>query len=129
MRIFVIIALACGLLFAGFKILQYIKFDTTISVSIAKGPLKGVNFKLTDYKVSIHDLTSKNEFWSSPLGQSIFQQLSTSLQTLIIAGSEYVTIEVDVNYWGLMRQRFSIENVSKNYKLGIITTDPKINTQ
>jgi len=120
MRIGVVILGACVLLFGGFKILQNMKFDAAVSVSVAKGPFKGVNFKLIDYKVSMNDLKYKNEFWNSPLGKSIFHQLSTTLQTMIIAGSEYVTVEIDVNYWGLMKQHYSIKESGAKFEFGVM---------
>ena len=111
MRIIMIFIFICGLLFGGFIILQNIKFDANVSITVVKGPFKGINFKLMDYKVSMNDMNSQHEFWESQLGKSIFDQLSSTLQTLITASSQYVDVEVDVNYLGLFKKHYSVKEI------------------
>ena len=108
MRIFIITFISLVVLFCGFKFLQTIKFDAAVSISVAKGPFKGINFKLMDYKISMNDLNYKHEFWDSDLGKAVFEQLSSTMQTIVKAGSEYVSVEVDVNYFGMFKRHYSI---------------------
>ena len=111
MRIIMILIFVCGLLFAGYKIAQTIKFDAAISITVVKGPFKGINFKLMDYKVSMNDMNYQQDFWDSKLGKAIFNQLSTTLQTVIKAGAEYVDVEVDVNYAGMFKKHYSVKEI------------------
>jgi|SRR3989339_1068498 len=102
--------IVCGLFFIGHKILQMIKFDTAISITVVKGPFKGINFKLMDYKVSMNDLNYQQDFWDSLLGKAIFNQLSSTLQTVVKAGSEYINIEFDMNFFGIWHRHYDIHN-------------------
>ena len=111
MRIIIILIFVCGLLFGGFKILQNMKFDAAVSITVAKGPFKGMNFKLMDYKVSMNDLNYRHEFWESELGKSIFNKLSTTLQTLVNAGAEYIDLEIDINYLGFFKKHYSVKEI------------------
>lgn len=116
MKISIIFLLVSGVAYAGFKILQMIKFNTVVSLTVAKGPFKGVNFKLMDYQVSINDLQYQQDFWDSPLGQSIFNQLSSTLQTVVRAGSHYVNIEFDMNFLGLWHKHYDIHDAVRSSK-------------
>ena len=111
MRIIIILIFVCGLLFGGFKILQNMKFDASVSVTVAKGPFKGINFKLMDYKVSMNDMNDQQDFWDSKLGKAIFNQLSSTLQTVVTAGAEYVDVEIDVNYLGFFKKHYSVKEI------------------
>ena len=91
------------------------KFDTAVSVSVAKGPFKGLSLKILDYKVSYNDLHIKNEFWESKLGKAIFRQLSTTLQTMIIASKRYVDVQFDVNYLGLIRRHYKVIEIDGKF--------------
>lgn len=106
----IIVVIVCGLVFAGFKILQMIKFDTAISITVAKGPFKGVNFKLMNYQVSINDLNYQQDFWDSKLGKAIFDQLSSTLQTVVKAGSHYMSVEFDMNFLGIWHRHYDIND-------------------
>jgi len=119
MRIIIGILIACGIIFAGYQIVCRIKFDTTVSITVVKGPFKGVNFKLMDYKVSLYDINHtrkhddtsyKHEFWDSELGKLIFNQLSSTLQTAVKTGVQYINVEFDVNYFGLLKKHYNIQN-------------------
>ena len=110
MRLLVVILVAGGLLLIGFKIFQAIQFDTAISISVAKGPFKGVSFKLMNYKVSMNDLNYQQDFWDSKLGKAIFEQLSSTLQTVVKAGSHYINVEFDMNLWGLWQRHYDIHD-------------------
>lgn len=111
MRILFIIVAVCGLLFAGFKISQALKFDTAVSLTVVKGPFKGVNFKLMNYKISMNDLNIQQDFWDSPLGKAIFNQLSSTLQTVVKAGSQYIDLEFDMNILGLLHKHYTLQDI------------------
>jgi hypothetical protein len=115
MRSWIIFIISCGLLFLGFKSFQAIKFDTAVSVSVAKGPFKGLSLKLVDYKVSYNDLHVKNELWESKLGKAIFRQLSLGLQTTILVSKRYVDVRFDVNYLGLIRRHYQVIEIDGKF--------------
>lgn len=113
MRVWIICIISCGLLFTGFTYLKTIKFDTAVSVSVIKGPLKGLTLKLIDFKVSYNDLKVNDEFWESKLGRALFRQLSLGLQAAVIASKRYVDVCFDVNYLGLLSRRYKVIEVNK----------------
>ena len=115
MRIWIICLLACGLLYGGFIWFKTIKFDTAVSVTVTKGPFNGLSLKLVDYKVSYNDLHVKNEFWESRLGRAIFNKLSSTLQTLVIASKRYVDVQFEVNYLGLLRRHYRVVEVNGEF--------------
>jgi len=111
MRKSIIFLIVLGLFFTGLKIIQAIKFETVVWVSVFKGPFKGLTFKAVHYKISYNDLQFKNDFWNSDIGEELFKQLSTTLQTLIKAAHKYVSVELDTNYLGLMNIHHKITEV------------------
>ncbi|MBV8661068.1 MAG: hypothetical protein JO129_02905 [Candidatus Dependentiae bacterium] len=115
MRIWIIFLLTCGLLYGAVTWFKTIKFDTAVSVTVTKGPFKGLSFKLVDYKVSYNDLHVKNEFWESKLGKAIFRKLSSTLQTLVIASKKYVDVQFEVNYLGLLRRHYRVIEVNGEF--------------
>jgi len=115
MRVWIIFIVSCSLLFLGFKFLETIEFDTSVSVSVAKGPFKGLHVKLIDYKVSYNDLHVKKDFWESKLGRAIFNQLSMTLQTLVVASKKYVDVRFDVNYLGLIRRQYKVMEIDGEF--------------
>jgi MFS superfamily sulfate permease-like transporter len=117
MRILITVLIACGLLFALFHILKSIKFDTVISISVCKGPLKGLSMKLIDYKVSYNDLQVKHKFWDSSLGKNLFYKLSTTLQALVLASKNYVVISFDVNYIGFLRRHYQVVEIDGQFDI------------
>jgi len=120
MRIWMILTIAIGLLFGAFKLLETVKFDTAIAVSVVKGPFKGLSFKLIDYKVSMNDLKSmEHNFWKSRVGRNVFDELSTTLQTVILAAQHYVSVDLHVNYFGLLQRSYRITSLES--RLGILT--------
>jgi hypothetical protein len=106
----IIAVIVCGLVFGGFKIIQIMKFDTAVSITVAKGPFKGVNFKLMNYQVSVNDLNYQQDFWDSTLGKAIFNQLSSTLQTVVKAGSAYINVEFDMNFFGIWHRHYDIHD-------------------
>jgi len=108
MRAWIVCIISCGLLFLAVQYCKTIKFDTTVSVFVTKGPFKGVSLKLLDYKVSYNDLQVKNEFWDSGLGKTLFRALSLKLQAIVIASKRYVDVRFDVNYLGLLRRHYQV---------------------
>lgn len=117
MRILIVFVISCGLLFLGFKFLETVQFDTAVSVSVSKGPFKGLSLKLIDYKASYSDFQVKNGFWESKLGKSVFYKLSTTLQTLVLASKQYVDVRFDVNYFGLIRRHYKVVEVDGQFDL------------
>ena len=117
MRTWIIILFACGLLYGGFIYFKTMKFDTAVSVCVAKGRLKGLSFKLINYQVSYNDLHVKDDFWDSPLGKSIFYKLSTGLQAIVLAGKKYVDVQFEVNYLGLLRRHYRVIEVNGQFDL------------
>lgn len=115
MRVWIMFIISCGLLFLGVTYFKTIKFDTAVSISVAKGPLKGLSLKLLDYKVSYNDLHVQNEFWESQLGKSIFRELSLRLQAAIIASKRYVDVRFDVNYCGLLRRHYKVMEIDGEF--------------
>ena len=115
MRAWIICIISCGLLFLGLQYFKTVQFDTAVSVSVIKGPFKGVTLKLLDYKVSYNDLHAKNEFWESPLGKALFRALSLKLQAIVIASKRYVDVRFDVNYLGLLRRQYKVIEVHGNF--------------
>lgn len=108
MRIWVILVITVGFLFSAFKLLQTVKFDTVVQISVKQGLLKGLSIKLLDYKVSYNDLQIERDFWDSKLGKAIFKQLSLQLQAAVIATKKYVDVEFCVNYAGLLRRHYKV---------------------
>ncbi len=119
MRFWIIFIISCGFMVAGFKVLQTLKFETAVSVSVSKGPFRGLSLKLIDYKVSYNDMHVKNKFWESPVGKAIFNQLSTSLQTVVLASKKYVDVLFEVNYAGLIRRHYKV--VETDGQFGLIS--------
>ncbi len=117
MRIWIILLLSCGLLYGCFTYLKTIKFDTAVSVCVAKGRLQGLSLKLINYKVSYNDLQVKDDFWDSPLGKSIFYKLSTALQAIVLAGKKYVDVQFEVNYFGLLRRHYQVIEINGQFDL------------
>lgn len=117
MRIWIIFMISCGILFFGFKFLETVKFDTAVSISVCKGPFKDLSLKLIDYKVSYHDMHVKNDFWESKLGKTLFNKLSTTLQTLVLASKKYVDVQFEVNYFGLIRRHYKVVEVDGFFDL------------
>lgn len=117
MRFWVIAVLSCGLLYMGYKYLEAVKFDTTVSVSVSKGPFKGLSLKLIDYQVSYSDLHVKNDFWESKPGKALFNKLSTTLQTLVLASKQYVDVQFDVNYLGIIRRHYKVIQIDGEFDL------------
>lgn len=113
----IVLLFACGLLYGGFVYVKTIKFDTAVSVCVAKGRLKGLSLKLINYQVSYNDLQVKDDFWDSPLGQSIFYKLSTALQAIILAGKKYVDVQCEVNYFGLLRRHYKVIEINGQFDL------------
>jgi len=120
MRLWLISILTIGLLWAGFELCKMMKFDTAVSILVVKGPFKGLSFKLVDYKVSYNDLQVKNKFWQSPLGKSIFNELSTTLQTLVLASKKYVDVQFEVNYYGLLRRHYKVVEDQGHFDVVVI---------
>lgn len=108
MRLWIVILITLALLFACLKVLQTIKFDATVQISVKKGLLKGLSMKLLDYKISYNDLQVKHSFWESKLGKIIFNQLSFQLQAAVIASKKYVDVEFYINYFGLLRRHYKV---------------------
>ena len=117
MRAWIIFIISCGLLFVGFKFLETVKFDTAVSVLVRKGPFRGLSLKLIDYRVSYNDMQTKNEFWESPLGKALFNQLSATLQTVVLASKKYVDVQFEVNYLGLLRRHYKVIEVEGQFDL------------
>ena len=117
MRVWIVFIISCGLLFLGLKFLETVKFDTAVSVSVSKGPFKGLSLKLIDYQVSYHDLHVKNDFWESRIGKTLFNKLSTTLQTVVLASKKYVDVQFDVNYLGLIRRHYKVIEVDGEFDL------------
>ncbi len=115
MRAWIITIISCGLLFLGSTYFRTIKFDTAVSISVMKGPFKGLNFKLLDYQVSYNDLHVKNEFWESQLGRAIFRELSFALQAAVKASKHYVDVQFDVNYCGLLRRHYKVIEIDGTF--------------
>lgn len=115
MRAWIIFIISCGLLFLGITYFKTIKFDTAVSISVIKGPLKGLNFKLIDYQVSYNDLHVKNQFWDSQLGRAIFHELSLALQAAVKASKRYVDVRFDVNYCGLLRRHYKVVEIDGTF--------------
>ncbi len=110
MRISIIILIgiffvACG---AGYLWLRTVKFDAFVSISVQKGPFKNFNLKLVNYQIALQDLDSKNDFWKTDLGQQIYEELSSTLQTLIQAAHKYIQIDIDVHYFGWLRRHYKV---------------------
>lgn len=114
MNLLLVCAIMCGIAFISFKIIAMIKFDTVVSITLSKGPFKGINFKLMNYKVSMNDLNIQQDFWNSPLGIAVFSQLSSTLQTVVKAGSDYINIEFDINFLGLWHRHYDIHDAIKS---------------
>ena len=117
MRIWIIVILVAGLLYGGFVYFKTMKFDTAVSVCVAKGRLKGLSLKLINYKVSYNDVHVKDEFWHSPLGKSIFYKLSTGLQAIVLASKKYVDVQFEVNYLGLIRKHYKVIEINGQFDL------------
>ena len=117
MRAWIIFIISCGLLFLGFKYFQTIKFDTVVSVSVGKGPFKGLSLKLLHYKVSYNDLHTKDNFWESKIGKALFYQLSLTLQTIVLASKKYVDVEFDIDYLGLIRRHYKVVHCNGEFDL------------
>ena len=120
MRMWIVLLFACSLLYGGFVYVKTIKFDTAVSVCVAKGRLKGLSLKLINYKVSYNDLQVKDDFWDSPLGQSIFYKLSTALQAIVLAGKKYVDVQFEVNYFGLIRRHYQVIDRNRMCELIVV---------
>ena len=110
MRISIIIFIA---LFVGVSVgiyfwIKTIKFDAAVSISVQKGPFKNFNIKLVNYQIALQDLQTKNDFWKTELGQKIYDELSSTLQTLIQAAHKYVQIDIDVHYFGWIRRHYKV---------------------
>ena len=108
MRLWIICSISIALLFGCLQIVQNMKFDATVQISVKKGLLKGLSMKLIDYKVSYNDLQVKHDFWQSKLGRALFHQLSLQLQAVVLASKKYVDVEFHVNYWGLLRRHYKV---------------------
>lgn len=117
MRIWIIGVLSVAILLSAAYVFQYIKFDTAISITVAKSPFKGLNCKLIHYKVSYADMQVQDDFWQSHLGRAIFNELSLTLQTMVLASKKYVYVQFEVNYLGLVRRHYQL--VDENGMLGI----------
>lgn len=118
MRLWIVLLMTTAFLFTGLKILQTIKFDATVQISVKKGLLKGLSMKLLDYKISYNDLQVKHNFWESKLGRVLFNQLSFQLQAAVIASKKYVDIEFYVNYFGLLRRHYKV--VERDGKFDVV---------
>ena len=103
-----VLIVTCGLLTLGWTWLKAVKFDTSISVVVTKGPAKGLSLKLIDYQVSYNDIHTKNSFWESHLGRTVFAELSSTLQMIIMMSKKYVDVRFDVNYAGLIRRHYKV---------------------
>jgi len=110
MRSVVIITIIAlfGLFGAGYLWLRTVKFDAFVSISVQKGPFKNFNLKLVNYQIALQDLDSKNDFWKTDLGQQIYEELSSTLQTLIQAAHKYVQIDIDVHCFGWLRRHYKV---------------------
>jgi hypothetical protein len=117
MRILIVVFFACALLYGGFTYFKTMKFDTAVSVCVAKGRLKGLSLKLINYQVSYNDMQIKDDFWDSPLGRSIFYKLSTGLQAVVLAGKKYVDVQFEVNYLGWLRRHYRVIEVNGQFDL------------
>lgn len=117
MRIWIIFMISCVLVYGAFAYFKTMKFDTAVSVCVAKGRLQGLSLKLINYQVSYNDLHVKSDFWDSPLGKSIFYKLSTALQAIVLAGKKYVDVQFEVNYLGLLRRHYKVIEVHGQFDL------------
>jgi hypothetical protein len=117
MRMWIVGILTCALLYGGFTYFKTMKFDTAVSVCVAKGRLKGLSLKLINYQVSYNDMQIKDDFWDSPLGRSIFYKLSAGLQAIVLAGKKYVDVQFEVNYLGLLRRHYRVIEVNGQFDL------------
>ncbi|MBP6870353.1 hypothetical protein KBC04_05695 [Candidatus Babeliales bacterium] len=117
MRLWIIVLIAVGFLCVGIKILQTVKFDAAVVVSVKKGALKGLSLKLLHYKVSYNDLQVRHDFWESKTGKAVFNQLSIALQMVVMASKKYVDVEFNVNYWGLLRRHYKVVEDDGNFDI------------
>lgn len=117
MRAWIIFLICCLMAYAAVVGFTYMKFDTTVAVQAKYGPFSGLSLKLIDYQVSYNDMHVKNDFWQSRLGQKIFRKLSIGLQTLVIASKEYVDVQFEVNYAGLLRRHYQVRHINDQFEL------------